>query len=107
MANDIGHFFAANPDREAAIAGIANHMKSFWTPRMRRKLLSEMRTGRSDEPLEDLPRAALDGLPRLAEQTFALLRRRRLDYVIVEPAAAKQRASEAVGAQLTAPRIAP
>jgi hypothetical protein len=55
----------------------------------------------------DLPGAALDGLPRPAEQTFALLRRRRLDYVIVEPAAAKQRASEAVGAQLTAPRIAP
>jgi len=58
MANDIAHFFEANSDREAAIVGISNHMKSFWTPNMRRKLISEM-VGPSDEPLEDLPRAAL------------------------------------------------
>lgn len=59
MANDIAHFFAANSDREAAIVGISNHLKSFWTPRMRRKLITEMLTGPSDERLEDLPRAAL------------------------------------------------
>lgn len=59
MANDIAHFFAAGSDRDAAILGISNHMKSFWTPNMRRKLISEMLSGPSDEPLEDLPRAAL------------------------------------------------
>ena len=40
MANDIGNFFRAQPNREDAIAGIANHIKSFWTRRMRDKLLS-------------------------------------------------------------------
>ena len=59
MANDIAHFFAAASDKNAAIIGISNHMKSFWTPRMRRKLISELATGKSDEPLEDLPRQAL------------------------------------------------
>ena len=59
MANDIAHFFGANSDHEAAIVGIATHMKSFWTPRMRHKLISEMLVGKTDEPLEDLPRAAL------------------------------------------------
>ncbi|MBS0416092.1 MAG: hypothetical protein JSR66_00155 [Proteobacteria bacterium] len=34
-------------------------MISFWTPNMRRKLICEMLSGPSDEPLEELPRAAL------------------------------------------------
>lgn len=55
----------------------------------------------------ELPGAALDALPRLPENAFALLRRRRLDYVALEPAAGQLRASEADAAQLTAPRIAP
>ena len=38
---------------------ISNHLKSYWTPSMRRKLIRELQTGRSDEPLEDLPREAL------------------------------------------------
>ena len=38
MANDIGHFFAAEPKRADAIAGIANHIRRFWDPRMRRQI---------------------------------------------------------------------
>ncbi len=57
MANDIANFFRANPDREAAVLGISNHIRSFWTPRMRRRLLEEMHGG--DEELDDLPRAAI------------------------------------------------
>lgn len=79
MANDIAHFFAGNCDHAAAIAGIANHMKSFWTPRMRRKLISEMLSARSDEPLEDLPRAALRLLP---EHPEFVSRRARLTELI-------------------------
>jgi formate dehydrogenase subunit delta len=57
MANDIGNFFRANPDRTAAVLGISNHMKSFWTPRMLRKLIRETHDG--DEELDELPREAL------------------------------------------------
>jgi hypothetical protein len=33
MANQIGDFFAALPEAEG-VAGAANHMKRFWTPKM-------------------------------------------------------------------------
>lgn len=39
MANHIGEFFEAMPDREEALLGIANHLHNFWEPRMRRQLL--------------------------------------------------------------------
>jgi hypothetical protein len=55
----------------------------------------------------ELPSAALEALPRLTEHVFALLRRRRLEYVTVAATVEEQRAAEAAGAQLTAPRIAP
>ncbi|WP_019936884.1 formate dehydrogenase subunit delta [Bordetella sp. FB-8] len=40
MANRIGDFFEAMPDREEAVEGIANHIQKFWEPRMRSELLS-------------------------------------------------------------------
>jgi formate dehydrogenase subunit delta len=39
MANQIGHFFEAMPDRDEALRGAAQHLKNFWEPRMRRELL--------------------------------------------------------------------
>lgn len=39
MANRIGEFFEADPDRQAALDGIAGHLKRFWDPRMRREIL--------------------------------------------------------------------
>jgi len=38
MANQIALFFAAYP-RAQAVAGIADHLRKFWAPRMRRQLL--------------------------------------------------------------------
>ena len=38
MANQIGDFFAAMPDHNEALDGIADHIKKFWDPRMRRAL---------------------------------------------------------------------
>jgi formate dehydrogenase subunit delta len=61
MANDIGTFFRAQSRREDAVAGIANHIASFWTPRMRTKLLETMQHG--DAGLDELP---LEALRRLA-----------------------------------------
>jgi formate dehydrogenase subunit delta len=40
MANQIGTFFEAMPDRQEALAGIAKHLKDFWDPRMRKELLA-------------------------------------------------------------------
>lgn len=40
MANQIGAFFEAMPDREEALEGIAMHIKRFWEPRMRREFLA-------------------------------------------------------------------
>ena len=38
MANRIGDFFGAWPDRDQARNEIANHLKRFWDPRMRRQI---------------------------------------------------------------------
>jgi formate dehydrogenase subunit delta len=63
MANDIGNFFRAEPVREDAVAGIANHIAKFWTKRMRQKL-----TAHGEAGLDELPREALR---RLTAQTAA------------------------------------
>jgi FdhD protein len=39
MANKIGEFFDAFPDREEALLGISNHLQKFWEPRMLSQLL--------------------------------------------------------------------
>jgi formate dehydrogenase subunit delta len=57
MANDIGNYFRAQ-GRDEAIAGIANHIKRYWTPRMLQKLNSYLAQGHGD--LDELPRAAIE-----------------------------------------------
>jgi len=71
MANDIGNFFRAESTREDAIAGIANHIAKFWTPRMREKLATHL-ADHGAEALDDLPRQALRSL---AENPAASKRR--------------------------------
>ena len=44
LANRIGSFFEAFPDRNEAIEGIANHIQKFWEPRMRKALLDFLDT---------------------------------------------------------------
>ena len=44
MANRIGDFFAAQPDRDEALAGVADHIRKFWTPRMRSEILAAVGT---------------------------------------------------------------
>lgn len=38
MVNRIGQFFESQPDAQERIEGIANHIRLFWDPRMRRSL---------------------------------------------------------------------
>jgi formate dehydrogenase subunit delta len=40
MANQIGDFFGAMPDRDEALQDLATHIKKFWTPAMRHELLA-------------------------------------------------------------------
>jgi formate dehydrogenase subunit delta len=49
MANQIGDFFEAMPDHAEAVEGIAQHIKKFWDPRMRRELLAHMDAGGSGD----------------------------------------------------------
>jgi formate dehydrogenase subunit delta len=43
-ANQIALFFESYP-REEAIAGIADHLKKFWAPRMRREIAEYVEQG--------------------------------------------------------------
>lgn len=44
MANQIGDFFAAMPDREQATRDIAGHLRRTWDPRMRAQLVAALDT---------------------------------------------------------------
>lgn len=62
MANQIGTFFAAMPDRAEALEGIANHIQKFWEMRMRRELASAIESGQA-EALLPIVREALSKHP--------------------------------------------
>jgi formate dehydrogenase subunit delta len=47
MANQIGRFFAHEPD-DKAVAAINDHIRKFWDPRMRKQLLAELDTAALD-----------------------------------------------------------
>ncbi|HLS50655.1 MAG TPA: formate dehydrogenase subunit delta [Burkholderiaceae bacterium] len=52
LANRISYFFDAFPNRQEAIDGVADHIRNFWDPRMRRALL---------QYLEEHPSGEADG----------------------------------------------
>ena len=58
MANDIAAFFAAEPNRDDALAGVAGHLRRFWDPRMRRQILEILDAG--GEGMGDLVKEALE-----------------------------------------------
>ena len=57
MANDIGAFFDAEPDKAEAARNIASHVKRFWDPRMRRQIVAHYREGGAG--LNDVVRPAI------------------------------------------------
>ena len=59
MANNIGDFFEAMPDRQEALDGIAGHIKRFWEPRMRSAMMAHVNAG--GEGLSDIVREAIAG----------------------------------------------
>ena len=61
MVKDIGNFFRAEERPEDAIAAVANHIRKYWTPRMREKLLAHVKAHGMDG-LDELSRAAVRSL---------------------------------------------
>lgn len=45
LANRIGDFFQAYPDRQEAMDGVATHIRRYWEPRMRQQLLAAVDAG--------------------------------------------------------------
>ena len=68
MANRIGEFFAAWPDRGEALEGVATHLRKFWEPRMRRELF-ELIDGGGADALMPLVREAVIGHRSALEPT--------------------------------------
>lgn len=56
MANQIGKFFAAQGESEA-VAGVEDHLRRFWDPRMRREIVAYVAGG--GEGLDRAVRAAV------------------------------------------------
>lgn len=59
MANQIADFFAGYPEGEA-VAGIADHIRDFWTPDMREKMAAHIAGG--EEGLKPLALKALNSM---------------------------------------------
>ena len=60
MGNQIGRFFAAQGEARA-VPAIADHLRKFWTPRMRAAIIAHAAAGG----------AGLDALPLSAVRTLA------------------------------------
>lgn len=58
MANQIGAFFEAMPDREQAVKDIASHLRRTWDPRMRTQLMATL-GGAGEAKLKPLVREAV------------------------------------------------
>lgn len=58
MANQIGAFFEAMPDREQAVKDVAGHILRSWEPRMRSDLLRHI-DAMGDSELKPVVRDAL------------------------------------------------
>jgi formate dehydrogenase subunit delta len=57
MANDISHFFQSDPDPASAVQGMADHLRRFWEPRMRKAIIAHCSEG--GEGLTDLAKEAV------------------------------------------------
>jgi formate dehydrogenase subunit delta len=68
MANDISQFFAADPDPGEGARSVANHLRRYWDPRMRREIVAHYSAG--GEGLQALARA---GVALLVEEPISPL----------------------------------
>lgn len=66
MANRIGSFFEALPDRQEGLDGVAEHLRRYWEPRMRRQLLESIDGSAADAALVGQGGEALSAFVREA-----------------------------------------
>jgi formate dehydrogenase subunit delta len=66
MVNDISHYFASEPDHEAGVTGIADHLHKFWEPTMRKQIIKHLEAG--GEGLEPLSREGVAKLAKMQSQ---------------------------------------
>lgn len=45
MANNIGAFFKSEPEHDVAVAGVEQHIRNFWEPRMRKQIIEYIQHG--------------------------------------------------------------
>ncbi|AVJ29573.1 MULTISPECIES: formate dehydrogenase subunit delta [Achromobacter] len=75
MANRIGQFFDAMPDRPEALEGVTNHIQKFWEPRMRNELLDFLaRSPDGDAGEEQLHPLVLQAVTQHRERLTPLAR---------------------------------
>jgi formate dehydrogenase subunit delta len=71
MANQIADFFrTSNPDRNDAVAATAQHLRSFWDPRMRREIIAHL-ASHGGEGLNEIARDAVRMLENQASAKAA------------------------------------
>jgi formate dehydrogenase subunit delta len=66
MANQVASFFASYPEAEA-IDSTANHLKSFWDPRMRREIEAHL----AEKAGAGLSHIAIEAVKRIAAKDAA------------------------------------
>jgi len=62
MANDIAAFFAASSDAGQSSQNVAAHLRRYWDPRMRQKIVEHVAQG--GEGLVPIARAAIELLAK-------------------------------------------
>ena len=67
MANDIASYFASEPDHDQAVAGVRDHIRKFWDPSMRRKIIVHLR----DHKGKGMHELAREAIAQLAESSSA------------------------------------
>ncbi len=72
MINDISHYFAADLDHAAGAASIADHLKKFWEPGMRKQIVAHLAAG--GEGLEPLAKTGVEKLSELDSKSAAVNR---------------------------------
>ncbi|MFC3650985.1 formate dehydrogenase subunit delta [Dyella humi] len=69
MTNDISRYFAAEPDQALGVAGVADHLKRFWEPGMRKQIVAHLAAG--GEGLEPLAKKGVEKLAELDSKLHA------------------------------------
>ena len=69
MVNDISRYFESEPDQASGAAGVADHLKRFWEPGMRKQMAAHLAAG--GEGLEPLARKGVERLVEIDSKLHA------------------------------------